>query len=87
MLRAVPSLVLHGGTGIRKEYLREAMKRGIAKINVGTEIRQAYESAFRETGTVAAAQEAVYQRTFDYLASDIEVAGKRSILMNERINA
>ncbi|MBI2425508.1 MAG: class II fructose-bisphosphate aldolase [Candidatus Hydrogenedentes bacterium] len=80
-------LVLHGGTGIRKEYLREAMKRGIAKINVGTEIRQAYESAFREAGTVVAAQEAVYHRTFDYLSNDIEVAGKRSILTNERINA
>ena len=56
-------LVLHGGSGIPREYVLEAVKRGIAKINIGTEIRQPYEAVLRETGDVAAAQEAVYQRT------------------------
>lgn len=56
-------LVLHGGSGIQRDYVLAAMKKGIAKINVGSEIRQAYESALRESGSVEAAQEAVYTRT------------------------
>jgi ketose-bisphosphate aldolase len=43
---AVP-LVLHGGSGIERETLREAVRRGIAKVNVGTDIRQPYERALR----------------------------------------
>jgi ketose-bisphosphate aldolase len=42
-------LVLHGGSGIRIEYLKEAIKNGITKINIGTEIRQAYERGFKES--------------------------------------
>jgi len=55
-------LVLHGGSGIRLEHLRAAIKGGIAKINIGTDTRQAYERTFAETNSVAAAQEAVYER-------------------------
>lgn len=56
-------LVLHGGSGIKQEYLVAAMARGIAKVNIATEIRQAYEAALRETQRVPAAQYAVYERT------------------------
>jgi fructose-bisphosphate aldolase, class II len=56
-------LVLHGGSGIEREYVLGAVKRGVAKINVGTEIRQPYEQKLKESGDVAAAQEVVYQRT------------------------
>ncbi|MBU8912691.1 MAG: class II fructose-bisphosphate aldolase, partial [Spirochaetales bacterium] len=35
-------LVLHGGSGVLKEYLLPAFKQGVAKMNIGTEIRQAY---------------------------------------------
>ena len=56
-------LVLHGGSGIQQEYVLGAVKRGVAKINVGTEIRQPYEQALKATGSIAAAQEAVYERT------------------------
>ncbi len=56
-------LVMHGGSGIQQEYILGAVKRGVAKINVGTEIRQPYEVKLRESGDVAAAQEVVYQRT------------------------
>jgi len=42
-------LILHGGSGIRIEYLKEAIKNGITKINIGTEIRQAYEKGFKES--------------------------------------
>ena len=41
-------LVLHGGSGIQQQNVRLAMKHGISKINVGTEIRQAYEGALRK---------------------------------------
>lgn len=70
-------LVLHGGTGIRKEYLLAAVKQGIAKVNVGTEIRQPYEAALKETGDVCKAQDAVYRRTAWYLESYVEIAGTR----------
>ncbi len=56
-------LVLHGGSGIRQEDMLASMKRGIAKVNVGTEIRQAYELALKTTGSEKAAQDAVYERT------------------------
>ena len=56
-------LVLHGGSGIRQEYVRGAIQRGIAKVNIGTEIRQAYEVALRSSGSVESAQAAVFERT------------------------
>lgn len=37
-------LVLHGGSGVKREYLIAAIQAGIAKVNVGTEIRQVYEA-------------------------------------------
>jgi len=40
-------LVLHGGSGIKTEYVLEAIKNGITKINIGTDIRQAYERALK----------------------------------------
>jgi ketose-bisphosphate aldolase len=52
-------MVLHGGSGIQAEYLRAATQEGIAKINVGTEIRQAFERKLAETDDVKQAQEAV----------------------------
>ena len=56
-------LVLHGGSGIPRDYVLESFKRGIAKINIATEIRQAYEQALQNTGQITAAQDAVYERT------------------------
>jgi len=55
-------LVLHGGSGIQKDYVRSGIKAGIAKINVGTEIRQAYEKGLQESGDISRAQESVYSR-------------------------
>lgn len=57
-------LVLHGGSGIKQSYILEAIANGIAKINVGTEIRQPYEFALEERpGDIAYAQQKVYDRT------------------------
>ncbi len=35
-------LVLHGGTGISPDNLKEAIKLGICKVNVGTVLKRAY---------------------------------------------
>ena len=56
-------MVLHGGSGIPQDYVLDSFKKGIAKINIATEIRQAYESTLQSTSKVSAAQDAVYQRT------------------------
>ena len=55
-------LVLHGGSGVRQADVLAAMKKGIAKINVGTEIRQAYEQGLAAGGEKRAV-EATYERT------------------------
>jgi len=56
-------LVLHGGSGIPQEYVLASFQKGIAKINIATEIRRSYEAAFQSTGKISAAQDAVYERT------------------------
>jgi ketose-bisphosphate aldolase len=62
-------LVLHGGSGVQHECLLEAVKAGIAKINVGTEMRQAYEFALQEKeGDIAYAQDKVYHKVREYIA-------------------
>ncbi len=75
-------LVLHGGSGIRQDNVRAAMKLGIAKINVATEIRQPYEAVLKESGSVARAQEAVYDRTRWVLQEFLEIAGIRKKMVD-----
>jgi ketose-bisphosphate aldolase len=41
-------LVLHGGTGVPVEDFKKAVKLGMSKINVGTELKATYASAVRE---------------------------------------
>lgn len=71
-------LVLHGGSGIKADNVRQAMKYGIAKINIGTEIRQAYEVAWKETNDLAQAQKAVYERTRWVIDEFLQVTGIRT---------
>ena len=40
-------LVLHGGTGIPEEMIKEAISHGVSKINVNTEIQIAFAKAVR----------------------------------------
>jgi fructose-bisphosphate aldolase class II len=68
-------LVLHGGSGIRQDCLLEAMKHGIAKVNIATEIRQPFEKALRETGSLPKAQETVYERTVWILRDHLRISG------------
>ena len=73
-------LVLHGGSGVRREDVLGGIRRGIAKINIGTEIRQAYEVAMKDSGQVTVAQEAVYQRTVTVIRDYFNNSGIRNQL-------
>lgn len=46
-------LVLHGGSGVRQGSVLDGIKNGITKINVGTNLRQAYENGLKESIDVA----------------------------------
>ncbi len=72
-------LVLHGGTGIAKEYVLAGMKQGIAKINIATAIRQPYE-ALMEKDPQAALQ-AVYEATRAQICDELELAGTAKELL------
>ena len=62
-------LVLHGGTGIAVECVHEAIRSGIAKINIATAIRQPFERA--ATTSVEAGQRAVYDAMRKLLAKEL----------------
>lgn len=66
-------LVLHGGSGIQKEYLREAFASGIAKINVGTTVRQAYEKGARISPEKAA--EETYKSVVEVIRDEYAIEG------------
>ncbi len=72
-------LVLHGGSGVRQEYLLDAIKHGITKVNVGTEIRQVYEATLKDTGRVVAAQDAIYDRTSQLIHHYFKVSGSSAL--------
>jgi len=42
-------LVLHGGSGLSEKSIKKAIKLGVSKINVNTELRLAYAQALRES--------------------------------------
>jgi ketose-bisphosphate aldolase len=63
-------LVLHGGSGIEQTYIDQAIANGVAKINVGTDIRQPYERALAAGESVAAAQ-AIVSETVGRLVRDV----------------
>ena len=73
-------LVLHGGSGIRREYIVAAVRQGITKINVGTDIRQPYEAAIRDGGGVDAACEQVYQKTRWVIRDFLGISGNCELI-------
>jgi ketose-bisphosphate aldolase len=73
-------LVLHGGSGVKQEYILGAAKLGMTKINIGTEIRQAYEGIYQQTGDSKAAEKSVFNRTCWILGDYLQIAGSYSKL-------
>ena len=74
-------LVLHGGSGIKKKYIQEAIERGIAKINIATAIRQPYEAALRQSPQLA--RKAVYEAAVRVLSEELELEGSRRLINPE----
>ena len=73
-------LVLHGGSGIEHDYIVNGIKAGIAKINVGTELRQPYERAMREKNDVEYARECVYKRCRELIRDFLHTADDAKVL-------
>ena len=71
-------LVLHGGSGINVDCIQEAVKNGIAKINVGTAIRQPYEQLRAQS--VLKAQDAVYETMLDVIKNELKIYGNAGML-------
>jgi ketose-bisphosphate aldolase len=71
-------LVLHGGSGIDKESLREAVRHGICKINIATATRQPFERALNQS--MVSAQEATYEAVVQILSEELGVRGSRHIV-------
>lgn len=73
---AVP-LVLHGGSGVAPEQLRAAVDAGIAKVNIGTRLKQVFGSGLR-----AALEQDGGDPNLTYgsrLAGDVLTAGAREL--------
>lgn len=72
-------LVLHGGSGIKQQYILDGIENGIVKINVGTEIRQTYEFALDERPEdIGYAREQLYSRTRWVLGEFLKVSGNHT---------
>ncbi len=72
-------LVLHGGTGIKLEYLLLAITGGITKINIGTATRQPYEASLARGEGIDAAKEAVAFVVAQHLR-DYGIVGSAEVL-------
>jgi len=70
-------LVLHGGSGVVFPYLKEAFQHGIAKLNIGTDIRQPYESLMSKSEQKA--QDAVYNGVRELIVR-LGIQGTASLL-------
>ena len=68
------ALVLHGGSGVPVELLRRAIANGIAKVNFGTELKNAFTLAVKQS--LAASDDIDLRRTF---APAIEAVQKISM--------
>lgn len=73
-------LVLHGGSGVQQEYVLEAARKGMTKINIGTDIRQPYEARINSEVNPKAAQDAVYKKTRWVIEDYLYVSGSNDIL-------
>ena len=66
----------------RKEYIMEAVRNGIAKINVATATRQPYERVLEQG--VEVAQEAVYDAMITIIRDDLEIENNARVLNPEK---
>jgi fructose-bisphosphate aldolase, class II len=74
-------LVLHGGSGVKREFVLEGVKLGIAKMNIGTEIRHAYEAGLKRSQTDA--DRYLYERTRWILREYLGIADSRRLVLGD----
>lgn len=72
-------LVLHGATSICREDLREAIRRGVRKINVGSALKSACIESMRAALADMGPDYNPYELVGSGLASDVMVACRRAI--------
>jgi ketose-bisphosphate aldolase len=70
-------LVLHGGSGINRNNIMEAVQNGLSKLNIGTDLRHAYERSMREHSDVEKAQEAVSAKMEQLIVDYYGIGGSR----------
>ena len=68
-------IVLHGGSGIQRDSVLAGIKHGIAKINIGTEIRQSWEKAIAAGKTESAAADAVQAKVEELITQVYGIQG------------
>ena len=68
-------LVLHGGTGIGREDIRQAIRLGVVKVNYGTYLKQRYLTAVRRALVV----EDVYPHEL------LGIGGERDVMVAGRL--
>ena len=68
-------IVLHGGSGIRKESIMAGIKNGVTKINIGTALRQKYEQGLRSRGKASFAQKLVQEQVHDMITDYFGIEG------------
>ena len=73
-------LVLHGGSGIPKSSIQQAIQHGIAKINIGFVIRAPYESL--KDSSISKAQDAVYTTVLNVI-DDLGARGSSHLIFRE----
>ena len=71
-------MVLHGGTGIGRRYILDAVQHGCVKINIGTALRQPFEK-IRGTSVVKA-QQVVYDTALSLLRDELNIIGSARII-------
>jgi len=71
-------LVLHGGTGIKRKYIYQAIKNGIAKINIATAIRQPYER--EKEKSLKKAQEVVYKTVIKIIKNELKIQNSANFI-------
>lgn len=71
------ALVLHGGSGVPDELMRDAIRSGIAKINFGTELKNAFTLAVK--GSLAASDDIDLRRTFAPAVKAVEAVSMSKV--------
>ena len=76
---AIPQtpLVLHGGSGVSAELLRESIACGIRKVNFGTELKNAFTGAVKDS--LSSSDDIDLRRTFAPAISAVEEISRSKI--------